>query len=117
LLLYRLDLPRRAPEQFRRLKKLEGRIDARLMIRMNAAAELEGKSFAQAAALFSGEVKGERREFSGTLFGADFWRLTREHLLLVLVSLAASNRGRHPARHRGGEAARRGAADPRRGGG
>jgi len=90
VLLYRLDLPRRAPEQFARLKKLEGRIDARLMIRMNAAAELEGKSFAQAAALFSGEVKGERREFLGTLFGADFWRLTREHLLLVLVSLAAS---------------------------
>ena len=90
VLLYRLDLPRRAPEQFARLKKLEGRIDARLMIHMNAAAELEGKSFAQAAALFSGEVKGERREFLGTLFGADFWRLTREHLLLVLVSLAAS---------------------------
>jgi osmoprotectant transport system permease protein len=90
VLLYRLDLPRRAPEQFERLKKLEGRIDAPLMIRMNAAAELEGKSFAQAAALFAGEVKGERREFIGTLFGADFWRLTREHLLLVLVSLGAS---------------------------
>src|SRR6267142_2023157 len=52
VLLYRLDLPRRAPEQFERLKKLEGRIDARLMIRMNAAAELEGRSFARAAPLF-----------------------------------------------------------------
>jgi len=90
VLLYRADLPQRLPRQFEALKKLEGRIDERLMIRMNAAAELEGKSFAQAAALFFGdEARGERR-FLSTLFGADFWRLTREHLLLVIASLAAS---------------------------
>jgi osmoprotectant transport system permease protein len=90
LLLYRADLPQRFPRQFEALKKLEGRIDARLMTRMNAAAELEGRSFAQAAALFFGdEARGERR-FLPTLFGADFWRLTREHLLLVAASLAAS---------------------------
>jgi osmoprotectant transport system permease protein len=90
VLLYRADLPARAPEAFGRLRQLEGRIDERLMRRMNAAAELEGKSFAQAAALFSGEVKAGRRQLWSTLFGPDFWRLTREHLLLVLVSLAAS---------------------------
>src|SRR6185436_18491652 len=44
----------------------------------------------QAAALYFGdEARGERR-FLSTLFGADFWRLTREHLVLVAVSLAAS---------------------------
>ena len=90
VLLYRSDLPARLPQAFGRLKQLEGSIDERLMRRMNAAAELEGKSFAQAAALFSGEVKPGQRQFWSTLFGADFWRLTREHLLLVLVSLAAS---------------------------
>ena len=90
VLLYRTDLPTRSPQAFGRLKQLEGRIDERLMRRMNAAAELEGKSFAQAAAVFSGEAKGERRQFWSTLFGTDFWRLTREHLLLVLVSLVAS---------------------------
>ena len=90
VLLYRADLPKRFPEQWEALKKLEGRIDTRQMIRMNAAAELEGKSFAQAAALFFGETRGGERSFWGTLFGPDFWRLTREHLLLVVVSLAAS---------------------------
>jgi osmoprotectant transport system permease protein len=63
------------------------------MIRMNAAAELQGKSFAEAAALLdSGDLPGTpgSRNFFGTLFGPDFWRLTGEHLLLVFVSLAAS---------------------------
>jgi len=57
---------------------------------MNAAAELQGKSFAEAAALFTGEVKGERRRFLATLLGPDFWRLTREHLVLVAASLVAA---------------------------
>jgi osmoprotectant transport system permease protein len=63
------------------------------MIRMNAAAELEGKSFAQAAALLVSDGKPQsaaRRSFLDVLFGPDFWRLTGEHLLLVFVSLAAS---------------------------
>ena len=93
VLLYRLDVPRRFPKAFEALRKLEGRIDERLMIRMNAAAELEGRSFAEAAALFTGEGRAggaEPRKFWATLLGPDFWRLTREHLVLVGVSLAAS---------------------------
>jgi osmoprotectant transport system permease protein len=90
VLLYRADTPRRFAREFAALQQLEGRIDQRQMIRMNAAAELEGQSFAQAAGLFFGETAGSKRDFIGTLFGADFWRLTREHLVLVLVSLAAS---------------------------
>ena len=93
VLLYRLDVPRRFPAEFESLKKLEGRIDAATMIRMNAAAELQGRSFAEAAALLnSGDVSGKpaSRKFLETLFGPDFWRLTGEHLLLVFVSLAAS---------------------------
>jgi osmoprotectant transport system permease protein len=91
VLLYRADLPPRAPKQFQQLKELEGRIDAALMIRMNAAAELEGRSFAQAAGLFTGEVaKGGERRLMPTLFGSDLWRLTREHLVLVGVSLLAA---------------------------
>ena len=31
-----------------------------------------------------------QRSLLGTLFGPDFWRLTREHLVLVAVSLAAA---------------------------
>lgn len=90
VLLYRADLPRRLPQQWEALRKLEGRIDERQMIRMNAAAELDGQSFAQAAGLFFGEAGGTKRDFIGTLFGPDFWRLTREHLVLVAASLAAS---------------------------
>jgi len=93
VLLYRLDVPARFPEAWRALEKLEGRIDERRMIRMNAAAELEGKSFAEAAALLDGDARARRvarRGFLDTLFGPDFVRLTGEHLLLVFLSLAAS---------------------------
>jgi osmoprotectant transport system substrate-binding protein/osmoprotectant transport system permease protein len=93
VLLYRLDVPQRFPDAWRALQKLEGRIDERKMIRMNAAAELEGKSFAQAAALLDsddGSQKATQRKFLNSLFGPDFWRLTGQHLLLVFVSLAAS---------------------------
>jgi osmoprotectant transport system permease protein len=91
VLFYRLDAPKRFPEAWRALAALEGRIDERTMIRMNAAAELEGRSFAQAAALLNGGTQeSPRRNFLNVLFGPDFWRLTGEHLLLVFASLAAS---------------------------
>ena len=93
VLLYRLDVPKRFPDAWRALEKLEGRIDEANMIRMNAAAELQGRSFAEAAALLNagdGPQRVVKRNFFGVLFGPDFWRLTREHLLLVFASLAAS---------------------------
>jgi osmoprotectant transport system permease protein len=93
VLFYRLDLPKRIPAAWRALQALEGRIDERRMMRMNAAAELEGRSFAQAAALLAADAKpqsAERRKFLDVLFGPDFLRLTGEHLLLVFASLAAS---------------------------
>ena len=92
VLVYRRDLPERFPAQFARMKTLEGGIDEGEMIRMNAAAELDGKSFAQAAALFFGHGASEKgsRHLLALLFGADFGRLTGQHLLLVAVSLAAA---------------------------
>ena len=93
VLLHRLDTPKRFPEAWARLQKLEGRIDERTMVRLNAAAELQGKSFAEAAALLDSDFKAEHkgaRTFLSVLFGPDFWRLTAQHLLLVFVSLAAS---------------------------
>ena len=93
VLLYRRDAPGRFPKEFEALRTLEGRIDQRAMIRMNAAAEIDGRSFAQAAGLFfsaANESRREDRKFADLLLGPDFLRLTREHLLLVFVSLAAS---------------------------
>ena len=92
VLLYRLDLPQRMPQDWKALQGLEGKISAREMTRMNAAAELEGKSFAAVAKSFlsgKGVASARARSFAQTLFGGNFWRLTREHLLLVFVSLAA----------------------------
>jgi osmoprotectant transport system permease protein len=128
VLLYRLDVPRRLPRAWKALQALEGRIDQRRMIGLNAAAELGHLSFAAAARLFTGapDSKDARlsadapdtrdarlftdaphtndarsfdsaapggarpaRSFLAVLFGEDFWRLTREHLLLVFVSLGA----------------------------
>ncbi len=92
VLLYRLDLPQRFPAAWRALAALEGKIVGGRMIRLNAAAELEGRSFAQAAALFfdPSARAASPRTFLGTLFGPDLWRLTREHVVLVAVSLAAA---------------------------
>jgi osmoprotectant transport system permease protein len=49
VLLYRLDLPRRFPAGWRAIGALEGRISVDAMIGMNAAAELDGDSFAAIA--------------------------------------------------------------------
>jgi|CXWL01.1.fsa_nt_gi osmoprotectant transport system permease protein len=93
VLLHRADLPQRHPEAWAKLQKLQGRIDEATMIRLNAAAELEGKSFSQAAALLepgSSSSPAQQRQFLQVLFGDDFWRLTGQHLLLVFASLAGS---------------------------
>ena len=96
VLLHRMDLPARAPAAWKRLAALEGRIDADRMIRMNAEAELRGRSFASIAAEFvegraPGAGTGQASARAGLrerLFGPDLGRLTREHVSLVAVSLA-----------------------------
>ncbi|HEX6721242.1 MAG TPA: glycine betaine ABC transporter substrate-binding protein, partial [Burkholderiaceae bacterium] len=49
VLLYRLDLPRKAPAAWAAIQKLEGRIDAARMIAMNGDAELRSRAFADIA--------------------------------------------------------------------
>jgi osmoprotectant transport system permease protein len=96
ILVYRLDVPQRFPKGWVALQKLQGRIDANAMVAMNAQAELEGKSFGDIATAFlgsSGSAQargGNTVGFMSLLFGNDFWRLTRQHLILVFVSLAAA---------------------------
>ncbi|MGH8697196.1 MAG: glycine betaine ABC transporter substrate-binding protein [Burkholderiales bacterium] len=92
VLFHRRDLPGRFPAAWRALAGLEGKIDARRMIQMNAAAELEGRTFAQAAGLFFGAAPGAvaPRGYWSALVGPDLAKVTREHLLLVAVSLAAA---------------------------
>lgn len=89
VLLHRLDLPARQPAAWAALRTLEGRIDERAMIAMNARAELEGVAFDTIARDFlaGGVAPDARRGFTAKLFGADLGRLAREHLLLVAVAV------------------------------
>lgn len=101
VLLYRADLPTRAPQAWQQIAALEGRIDVTRMIAMNAQAELQGQPFpAIAAGFLAGGAKPAataatsaaataqaRPSLSSAIFGGDFWRLTRDHLWLVAVSV------------------------------
>ena len=89
VLLYRLDLAQRFPAAWRALQGLEGRITEADMIAMNAAAELEGKSFAGIAQDFLAGQKSAtaRRGLWDKLLADDLARLTRQHLVLVLLAV------------------------------
>lgn len=94
VMLYRADLPQRLPQAWAALQELEGRIGAPRMIAMNAAAELDGKSFGDIARGFLGNRPGAAQG-GGTglwakLFDEHLWTLTRQHLFLVFASLAAA---------------------------
>ena len=95
MLLYRLDMPTRFPAAWQALHKLEGRISESAMIGMNAAVEIDGKSFSDVAAQWlassgSGQpaASGARAGLLDKIIGDDLWTLTRQHLLLVLLSVA-----------------------------
>ena len=93
LVLYRLEVPRKFPQAWQALEKLEGRIDERAMIAMNAKAELQGQKFdAIAREFLSGTTTAphERASLLDRVFGPDFGRLTLQHLSLVIASVLAA---------------------------
>jgi osmoprotectant transport system permease protein len=101
VLLYRLDAARRFPAAWKAIGQLEGRIDADDMIAMNAAAEIDGKSFADVArdwlaaqganatgAATAGAKPAARDGLLAKIFDRNLWPLTRQHLTLVLFAVA-----------------------------
>ncbi len=117
VVLYRLDVPQRFPHAWAALQKLRGQIDEPAMIAMNAEAEQKGGDFASIAQTFLHQRAGADANDSGTqahasaaklaaspigsassppigrsflskLFGPDLGRLTRQHVLLVAISVA-----------------------------
>ncbi|HEX7986183.1 MAG TPA: glycine betaine ABC transporter substrate-binding protein [Duganella sp.] len=100
VLLYRLDAARRFPAAWKAIGQLEGRIGADDMIAMNAAAEIDGKSFADVArdwlAAHGGAATGKaaaakpaaRDGLLAKIFDRNLWPLTRQHLTLVLFAVA-----------------------------
>jgi osmoprotectant transport system permease protein len=91
VLLYRAEVPKRFPDAFAAWKRLAGKIDNAMMVRLNARAEIDKVPFTQVAAEFlgGGESKG-RRSLWSALFAPDSGRLLAEHLVLVFASLAAA---------------------------
>ncbi|MVW61399.1 ABC transporter permease subunit [Massilia sp. NEAU-DD11] len=98
VLLYRLDVPQRFPQAWRAIEKLEGTITVNDMIAMNAAAELDGQSFASIAKSWLGRVDGKpvhptnspiivRDGLLTKTFGNGFMNLARQHLLLVVLAV------------------------------
>ena len=88
--LYRLDLRDRAPAVLKAIARLEGTIDAPRMIEMNASSKLRKVPEASVASQFlltQFQMKTDPQVQSMT---AQLLSRTREHLLLVGVSLAAS---------------------------
>ncbi len=104
VLLYRLDAAQRFPAAWQALRALEGRISAADMIAMNAAAELHGQPFSAiardwlarhsdkpAAAAATTTVPARPATLWQRLFADDFWPLTRQHILLVALSVAMAS--------------------------
>ena len=90
LFVYRRDLAERAPELVAALRGLEGRIDARAMMRANAAVEVGGESEAAAAAGLLARALGIEAEVVERGLAASLWRHTLEHLRMVGLSLLAA---------------------------
>lgn len=89
-LLYRADLETRAPRLLALIQRLAGRIDAAAMRRLNARVKLQGEAEAAVAADFLQSHLGlvAAPEAGGTW--PRFLRHTKEHLLLVAISLSAA---------------------------
>ena len=104
VLLYRLDAARRFPAAWKAIGQLEGRIGADDMIAMNAAAEIDGKSFTNVArdwlaargakaagttiAATDAKAPPARDGLLAKIFDKNLWPLTRQHLTLVLFAVA-----------------------------
>ena len=92
VLLYRLDVATRFPASWQALRALEGRIDQQKMIALNAAVELEGRSFSQAAQQFlqGAPTAGHPRSGLVAKLMDRLGAVTGQHLFLVLVSVGAA---------------------------
>ena len=92
VLLARREMTVRYPRTWARLREaLEGRLDAARMARLNAMADLDGRPVAEVAAGF---LAGREPEPGGGGRGrallAEVAGLTRDHLLLVLISVGVA---------------------------
>ena len=88
VLLYREDLPARAPDAFAGMRRLVGAVDAKAMTRANAALVIDHRAMEDAAALLlpPGAHAAPARPSAAAAIAKD----TLRHVQIVLVSLAAA---------------------------
>ncbi len=90
VLLYRVDSAERNPKLIERLTGLTGQIPEAKMIAMNAQAKLEGIHEKEIAASFIRETFGIETQYSREGFWQRLAKHTRDHLILVGISLSAA---------------------------
>ena len=90
VILYRDDLVQRAPEVAAAFNRLAGRIDANAMRKMNARVKLQGEAESVVAADFLRQILELDIDVQVHDAWQRFWRHTREHLVLVGISLSAA---------------------------
>jgi osmoprotectant transport system permease protein len=92
VLLYRVDLPRNAPQAFAAMMRLTGKIDEAHMIRANARVEIEKQRPEVAAAALLREVLGANTPLAPPARGmwGDIAHYTLRHVQLVAISLLAA---------------------------
>ena len=90
LYLFRMDLQRRAPGVVDVLKRLQGTIDEEKMIAMNAAVKIDGRSETEVASGFLRDSLDLERGVEADGRTARLLRNSRDHLVLVALSLGAA---------------------------
>jgi osmoprotectant transport system permease protein len=90
VLLYRADLEQRIPGAVPALRRVLGLLDEATMIRLNAAVKIDGRSESEVAAAFLANAVGLTAGPQAESRVARLLRHTREHLVLVALSLAAA---------------------------
>ena len=89
VLLVRREAAEQFPRTWARLREtFEGRLDDRRMARLNAMADLDGRPVPEVAAAFLGTARPAVGR--GAALVTEVYALTLDHLLLVLVSVAAA---------------------------
>lgn len=90
VLLYRADLEQRVPGAAAALQRVLGAVDVADMIRLNAAVKLESRGESEVAAAFLSDSLGLQPTLQDEGRLQRLLRHTREHLLLVTLSLAVA---------------------------
>tara|TARA_R110002110_G_scaffold92250_4_gene240461 strand:+ start:740 stop:2236 length:1497 start_codon:yes stop_codon:yes gene_type:complete len=90
VILYRADLAERAPSAVAALSRLAGAIDSARMSAMNGAVKIDKQAEAVVAAEFANSLLDIGATATETGFAARLWVSTRDHLILVVISLGAA---------------------------